>query len=109
MRDPVFRLPCILARWTVLTGCLSCTGVIDAGDREPTSQQGPPTPPFSDEGVTAGAPEGAGPWPLARLTTREYNNTIRDLLYLPDFRGIVLPNDAAGESGFLRAADVTTL
>ncbi len=51
--------------------------------------------------------ESAGPWQLRRLTTREYDNTVADLLGVTGYGGIPLPNDAPGETGFTFPADAT--
>src|SRR5262245_55607707 len=53
--------------------------------------------------------ESAGPRPLSRLSVREYNNTVRDLLGLASFPGITLPKDGPGSSGFLTVGEITDL
>jgi hypothetical protein len=66
--------------------CLSCSGSIGGGPGGPGSGPGPGPGPGNNgngNGGSPGAPadpNAAGPLPLQRLTNREYNNTVRDLL-----------------------------
>ena len=86
----------------------SCTGTIgDSRDSNEIAKGGASSPAKvpPEVGVTQGL-DGAGPYPLARLTRAEYVNTLRDLS-----DGLVkvnpddLPTDAKGVSGF--TSDVT--
>src|SRR5262245_64859927 len=83
----------------------SCQGVIDPLP-DPSASSGGGSGTGGETSDAAGAkPEGAGPWPLRRLTNREYDNTVRDQLLIP-FRGIDLEADAPGDTGFTTAGDV---
>src|SRR5262245_22515715 len=90
--------------------CAGCTGsIMEASD--PGTPGAPPADGTSPPGTTldpGGKTESADAWVLQRLTTREHNNTIRDLL-LPTYRGILLPagSDAVGDGGFVHAGNGT--
>ena len=59
---------------TFVLGAAGCVGGIGSGG---SSERPGATPPGSSPGSD---PNAAGPMPLRRLTRREYNNTVRDLL-----------------------------
>src|SRR5262245_740047 len=91
-----------------------CTGAIEdattASMGAGPANSSPGEPPRAEPNIDQPHAESTGIWSLQRLTNREYNNTVRDLLGLAaDYRGIALPGDVRGASGFLNAGDVTTL
>ncbi|HVY30221.1 MAG TPA: DUF1592 domain-containing protein [Polyangiaceae bacterium] len=64
--------------------------------------------PGGDPGTPAD-PNAAGPMPLRRLTHREYNNTVRDLLGVTSNPADSFPLDVDGLFTFHRAGNVSTL
>ncbi len=64
--------------------------------------------PAGAAGIAPTPPTGssAGPQPLRRMTSIEYENTVRDLLHLNESFTSGLPADARGEGGYLLAGPV---
>jgi len=74
-----------IASLGVALGALSAcdatiSGNMAGGGAGPVSPPAGPTPEGTPSTPAAGDPNAAGPRPLLRLTRREYNNTVRDLL-----------------------------
>ena len=63
----------------------------------------PPTPDLVPR------PEAAGPLPLRRLSTREFNNTVADLLGDTTRPALDFPADAPSENGYLAPIDISDL
>jgi hypothetical protein len=105
---------------------LGCSGTINRDTGTPPSGPGgSPTP--GGPGATPGGPGGPtvtpppsnagalndsatvpGPAPLRRLTTLEYNNTIRDLLGITTSDGSKLTDDqGSSDSGFVKGGSIT--
>src|SRR5260370_7950615 len=90
---------------SVLVLCLACTGTIDGsggGDGMPGPGPGP------GNGGNGGPvdPNAAGPLPVQRLTNREYNNTVRDLLGDTSQPATQFASDRITAFEFRRAGDV---
>jgi hypothetical protein len=100
-------------------GGLACTGLISSEESTPDSKPGVKPPPGM-MGMTGGkggggntttnpppmGPNAPGATPLRRLTIREYNNTLRDLLGIPvAMRDLGVDQDAGG---FAIGGPVTT-
>ena len=89
----------------------SCVGSIGADrdnpDRKPGTEPPPPRPP--NDPPTAADPEAAGPMPLRRLSRREYNNTVRDLLGDTTRPADGFPPDNDSDFHFRRAGLVATV
>ncbi|MES1205074.1 MAG: DUF1592 domain-containing protein [Pseudomonadota bacterium] len=66
-------------------------------------------PPPTNLPGTAPTPEAAGPLALHRLTTREYNNTVADLLGDRTNAAAIFPADSPSDSGFLAPYEVGEL
>jgi hypothetical protein len=89
MRDSRAIASVALLMWSVAAGC---GGTIEGGDDQPSpagTDSDPSNPASTAKPAVPGAPgtptkpgdpNAAGPMPLRRLTNREYNNTVRDLL-----------------------------
>ncbi len=120
------RRACAALLATALAGCTGSVSSDPPGDGAgsatgggPTPSRGPERPPGTGPGGGIGgagptlpppaAAESAGPRPLARLTRREYDLTVRDLLGLPAAKGIDLPDDPRGDFGFETPQDVSPL
>jgi hypothetical protein len=98
------------ANWTIRTAGLgflaltACTGALDSpghGSELPGGRADSPGSDSGPGGSTAEAGNGAGFTPLRRLTQREYNNTLRDLLGDTTRPGdSFLPADTRGTSRF---------
>ena len=79
---PLVRL--VVGVGVALTGLMACDASISGGDGAGGNGSGPGS--ISGAGSSSGGSVGVsgdasvGPRPLARLTRREYNNTVRDLL-----------------------------
>jgi hypothetical protein len=113
----------------LLTGAaaLGCSGTINSDTGTPPGQGGPG--PSGAPGSTPGGPSGGnnpsspppsnvgalndtatvpGPAPLRRLTTFEYNNTVRDLLGVTTTDGAKLTDDqGSSDSGFVKGGSIT--
>src|SRR5436309_1871021 len=77
-----------------------CSGYINAGpptNGGPDPVSGAPTPSGPGSAGVPDAPNVPGPAPLRRLTIREYNQTVRDLLGVPMApRDFAIDQDAGG-------------
>lgn len=92
-----------------LAGLSACQGEILGGSPGPgSSSGGAAVGPTGGGGAGVLVPAGtsAGPRPLRRLTVVEYENTVTELLGLTEHFESALPDDARGDSGFLRAGPV---
>src|SRR6266542_497146 len=105
-----------------LASTFACTGIIaephDMGGpgasgvpgdpSNPSNPVPPPTGGGSGTGVPAD-PYAAGPMPLRRLTRREYNNTVRDLLSATTKPADAFPSDLGPDFIFRTAGIVSSL
>ncbi|HLZ07699.1 MAG TPA: DUF1587 domain-containing protein, partial [Chloroflexota bacterium] len=127
MSEPRRPTPTALRASLLASTCslalLACTGSI--GDTGSGSTDGPGTTgrptgsgmtggPSTGAGGSVGAggssgtgdPNAAGPMPLRRLTNREYNNTVRDLLGDATQPANQFPSDRDSTFAFRRAGDL---
>jgi hypothetical protein len=95
---------------------LACTGTIGGiasagGSSEPGAGGGSASSAGSGVGAsgTQSDPNAAGPMPMLRLTNREYNNTVRDLLGDTSRPADQFPSDRDSTFEFRRAGDVAVL
>jgi hypothetical protein len=99
---PLFAIALLAA-----AGCTGRIGATAEGDFAPTpTPMGPITGPGSPPPDTKGDPTAAGPMPLRRLTIREYDNTVRDLLGDLSAPARQFPDDRDETFGFRRAQPI---
>jgi hypothetical protein len=122
---------CALLLATPLLFVAACTGSVQPGAVPPTTGSTPggtggstvgsvaatggnpgaaPTPNLPPPTMSsAPTPEAAGPLALRRLTTREYNNIVADLVGDTSHPADLFPADAPSDSGFLAPIEVGEL
>jgi hypothetical protein len=99
---PLFAIALLAA-----AGCTGRIGATAEGDFAPTTPPpGPITGPGSPPPGTKGDPTAAGLMPLRRLTIREYDNTVRDLLGDMSAPGKQFADDRDETFGFRRAQPI---
>jgi len=133
LRATPSSMPLALLLWSAPLLALACVGKVDSGTKDPRMGTAPGAAPGGTGGATASVPpagtptqtgtpslppptgtsaptaEAAGLMVLRRLTTREYNNTVADLLGDTTHPAAVFPADSPSNSGFIAPYEVGEL